>query len=546
MSEINDLVAGLTSKDNSFAYRCLQQLEMLSRDSNEVYQFSDEFATMLQDNNSYIRARAIILIAANAKWDTDDKIDEIIDEYLRHINDEKPIVSRQCIEALPMIAKHKSDLREPICAALHNAKPYKYADSMQPLVSKDIKEALAEIATLKAEAPRSLMDMSLEELWQLFPVQLEEFNPSWTIWYDEETAALQAILGDQVARIDHIGSTSVPRLTAKPIVDILLQVAPICNIEAMHEALTANGWLLMADQRTPDFRSDWNKGYTIDGFAEKVYHLHIREMGDWDELHFRDYLRTHPLAASEYTALKRQLAIKHKHNRDAYTEAKGDFVRIHTAKARTVIRLEQPDDYREVEELTLAAFKTFEAEGVPKRDIPNEHFLVRLLRTDPQFVSELDLVAKRDDKIVGNIMYSECDIERSDGTLDNALTFGPVSVQPKYQGQGVGIQLVQHSLELAKYLGYKAVIITGHPTYYQRFGFVPASQYNLKMPDGSTFDAFMALELEPGALGVKGGIWRCCRAFDLVEDEYAFMEFHQEFIEGQPENSQSEYFARDA
>ncbi len=194
------------------------------------------------------------------------------------------------------------------------------------------------------------------------------------------------------------------------------------------------------------------------------------------------------------------------------------------------IRLEQPADYTEVERLTLAAFLTFEAEGVPKREIPNEHFLVRLLRDDPAFVPELDFVAELNGKIVGNIMYSRCEILRPDGSVTKALVFGPVSVLPEYQRQGIGARLIEHSLTRAKKLGHGAVVITGHTAYYPKFGFVPASQFGLTMPDGSAFDAFMALELREGYLGMAGGMWKCCAAFDAVENEEAFRDFHREFI----------------
>ncbi len=194
------------------------------------------------------------------------------------------------------------------------------------------------------------------------------------------------------------------------------------------------------------------------------------------------------------------------------------------------IRLEQPTDYYEVERLTLAAFLTFEAEDVPKREIPNEHYLVRLLRDAPAFVPELDFVAELDGKLVGNIMYSMCEIHRPDGSVTEALVFGPVSVLPEYQRQGIGARLVEHSLARAKELGYGAVVITGHTAYYPKFGFVPASRFGLTMPDGSAFDAFMALELREGYLGEAGGVWKYCAAFDAVENEEAFQAFHREFI----------------
>ena len=90
------------------------------------------------------------MISANAKWDIDFKIDEIIDEYLKHITDEKPITARQCIKSLPDIAQHKPDLIDSISIALRRANVEKYADSMKPLIYKDIQTALKKISNLKA------------------------------------------------------------------------------------------------------------------------------------------------------------------------------------------------------------------------------------------------------------------------------------------------------------------------------------------------------------------------------------------------------------
>jgi GrpB-like predicted nucleotidyltransferase (UPF0157 family) len=103
-------------------------------------------------------------------------------------------------------------------------------------------------------------------------------------------------------------------------------------MDEVKAALVADGWLVMAEGS--DFGTiDLNKGYTPQGFAERVYHLHVRREGDWDELRFRDYLVSHPDAAAEYAALKRRLLAKHEHDRDAYTAAKTDFVRSCVAKA---------------------------------------------------------------------------------------------------------------------------------------------------------------------------------------------------------------------
>jgi GrpB-like predicted nucleotidyltransferase (UPF0157 family) len=180
----------------------------------------------------------------------------------------------------------------------------------------------------------SLSEMALEELWMAFPIVLAEHNPAWAGWYEEEKAALLALLGNAAKQIDHIGSTSAKGILAKPIVDILLQVSPECSFDWLKSALLDGSWQLMSEQASPGARSDWNKGYAPSGFAERVFHLHVRQCGDWDELRFRDCISSHPQAAADYETLKRRLLGKYKYNRDAYTQAKGAFIRGCLAKAR--------------------------------------------------------------------------------------------------------------------------------------------------------------------------------------------------------------------
>lgn len=148
MDRISGLITGLFNNDNKAAYKSLQELEAASELDNRVYQFFDTFVDMLDNDNSYIRTRGLLLISANAKWDVDFKIDEIIDKYLRHILDSKPITARQCIKTLPDIAQFKPELVEAIVAALKKANPERYASSMRPLVLKDIRTALEKINKL--------------------------------------------------------------------------------------------------------------------------------------------------------------------------------------------------------------------------------------------------------------------------------------------------------------------------------------------------------------------------------------------------------------
>lgn len=145
---VDDNFTLLLDKNNNIAYKALQALQKECEESDRVYCYMDKLVDMMDSDNSYIRTRGLTLIAYNAKWDKDNKIDEIKDEYLKHIEDAKPITARQCIKLLPMIAKNKLELKDDIVSALQKADISIYADSMQSLVYKDIQNSLAEIEKL--------------------------------------------------------------------------------------------------------------------------------------------------------------------------------------------------------------------------------------------------------------------------------------------------------------------------------------------------------------------------------------------------------------
>lgn len=138
----------LFDKNNNVAYKALQELQKESEKTNCIYPYMDRLSDMLDSDNSYIRTRGLVLLAYNAKWDKNYKIDEVIDKYLKHITDVKPITARQCIKLLPIIAKYKPELKTDILSALHYANISIYDDSMQSLVYKDIQKALQEIQKL--------------------------------------------------------------------------------------------------------------------------------------------------------------------------------------------------------------------------------------------------------------------------------------------------------------------------------------------------------------------------------------------------------------
>jgi predicted N-acetyltransferase YhbS len=130
-----------------------------------------------------------------------------------------------------------------------------------------------------------------------------------------------------------------------------------------------------------------------------------------------------------------------------------------------IIRLEEPNDYLAVERLTLAAFKTFTFSDGSKPSYPNEHYLAHIMRDAAAFVPELGFVGELDSEIVANIMYARSKVIRPDGSTLATLTFGPVSVKPELHGQGLGAEIIRHSLGRARELGHGAVIILGHPAY---------------------------------------------------------------------------------
>ncbi len=166
--------------------------------------------------------------------------------------------------------------------------------------------------------------MTLDELWELFPIVLAPHDDRWTDWAAEESAALSSLLGDFSHTVTHIGSTAIAGIVAKPIVDILVEISQEDDMPAIRRLMETNGYICMS---ASDCRMSFNKGYTPYGYAERVFHIHIHRYGDNDEIFFRDYLISHPETAKEYERLKISLLPRFRHNRDAYTAAKTDFVR---------------------------------------------------------------------------------------------------------------------------------------------------------------------------------------------------------------------------
>lgn len=194
------------------------------------------------------------------------------------------------------------------------------------------------------------------------------------------------------------------------------------------------------------------------------------------------------------------------------------------------VRPEEEKDHRTVEKITREAFNYPDRIKRGQIGYPYEHWMVHELRKRDG-IPELSLVAQVKDKaIVGHIICSKAVVKTETGELP-VLDFGPLSVQPEYQRQGIGKALVRAMIDRAKELDHGAVLFFGRPEYYPQFGFKEAAVYGISDAEGCNYPAFMAMELKEGYLKkVCGG-----RFFesDIYNDELnreAVIKFDREFM----------------
>jgi len=166
------------------------------------------------------------------------------------------------------------------------------------------------------------------------------------------------------------------------------------------------------------------------------------------------------------------------------------------------IRNESPGDADAVRTVNRSAF-----------DTPAEAALVDALRANGN--AAIELVAEVNRQVVGHILFSPMSF---DGACDarRPLGLAPMAVIPAYQRMGIGSRLVEAGLEECRRVGCEAVFVLGHPAYYPRFGFVPASRFGVRSTYDAPDEAFMAIELVEGALNGASGLVRYCREFDGI------------------------------
>ena len=162
-----------------------------------------------------------------------------------------------------------------------------------------------------------------EDFKRKFPIKLVKHNNEWTSWYEDEKANLLAKLVKYKVHLYHIGSTSIPNIYSKDIIDIILEINKIDDFDSIINMLNVE-WELRWKE---DNRAFLVKGYGVDGFLDKVYHLHIRRKGDIEEVKFRDVLIKNPKIAKQYEKLKLDLELTYKYDREGYTAGKTKFIK---------------------------------------------------------------------------------------------------------------------------------------------------------------------------------------------------------------------------
>lgn len=138
-------IAMLTSKDEKCACACAERIISESRKTDEWYGCFEAFASLLNHPNSFVRNRILYILAANARWDDENRLDRILPDYLSHITDEKPITARQCVKALAEVGQAKPQFIPRILSALRGADLSAYRDSMRPLIERDISETIEKL-----------------------------------------------------------------------------------------------------------------------------------------------------------------------------------------------------------------------------------------------------------------------------------------------------------------------------------------------------------------------------------------------------------------
>ncbi len=201
-----------------------------------------------------------------------------------------------------------------------------------------------------------------------------------------------------------------------------------------------------------------------------------------------------------------------------------------------IIRPELQSDYFENENLTREAFWNLHVPGC------SEHLLVHKLRAHQDYLQELSFVASDNDQIIGNIFYARSHVVNEINNKLDTITFGPVSVLPRYQRKGVGSALIKHTIEIAKIRNYAGIIIYGHPHNYCKHGFKSSKDFNISNAEGKYPYALLVLELIKDVF--KDHTWKFSESDVYNISETEAEEYDKKFAPKEKEynSTQEEFF----
>lgn len=189
------------------------------------------------------------------------------------------------------------------------------------------------------------------------------------------------------------------------------------------------------------------------------------------------------------------------------------------------IRLENKEEYREVETLVREAFWNVYRPGC------SEHYVIHVLRDDPAFVKELDFVMEQGGRLIGQNMFMRTIIEADDGRVIPVLTMGPICITPDLKRKGYGKLLLDYSLEKATKLGFGAVLFEGNIDFYGKSGFTYAHNFGIRyhdLPEDADDSFFLCRELIPGYLDGITGIYQTPQGYYVRDCDVE--EFDKEFV----------------
>lgn len=199
------------------------------------------------------------------------------------------------------------------------------------------------------------------------------------------------------------------------------------------------------------------------------------------------------------------------------------------------IRNENPSDFRRVEEVAREAFWNLYFPG------GHEHYVVHKMRQHDDFIKDLTFVIEVDGKIEGGIFYTHSKVISNDGQEYKTISFDPVFISPEFHRKGLGKKLIEHSIAVAKEMGFRGILTQGYPYHYAPYGFVGGKKYGISMPDGTFPTGLLALPLYEGAFDNISGYAVFSEGLEVTDEEVNEFDKTFPFKEKKTQDSQVEF-----